>query len=87
LVHPDQAAEEIALPDALASEFDGGKPYVQQMLQVFAEQPVGDRLFIDAILGTASAQPTFYDGYKAMQVVDAALESAETGRCISLDDG
>ena len=86
LMRPGEPRQELPLPDDLASEFDSDKPFVQQMLQVFAEQPVGDRLFIDAILGAASAQPSFYDGYRAQQVVDAAIESAETGRRVSLAD-
>jgi predicted dehydrogenase len=86
LMRPGEPPREMPLPDDLAGEFDADKPHRQQLLQVFAEQPVGDRLFIDAILGTASEWPTFYDGYKAQQVVDAAFESQETGRRITILD-
>jgi predicted dehydrogenase len=86
LMRPGEPPREMPLPDDLANEFDADKPFTQQMLQVFAEQPVGDRLFIDAILGAARAEPSFYDGYKAVQVVDAAFESAETGRRITIPD-
>jgi predicted dehydrogenase len=61
-------------------------PFRQQMRRVLVEQPVGDRLFIDAILGTADARPSFIDGYKTMQVIDAAIESAESGHRVSIVD-
>ena len=86
LMQPGEPSRELPLPTDLSNEFDGSKPFLEQGKQVFREQPVGDRLFIDAILGAAAAQPSFYDGYRAQQVVDAAIESAETGRRISLPD-
>jgi len=51
---------------------------------LFVKQPVGARLFIDGILADRAVSPSFYDGYKAAAVVDAALESQETGRWVSL---
>jgi predicted dehydrogenase len=86
LVRPGEPPCEMPLPEDLASEFAADKPYIPQLLQLFAEQPVGDRQFIDAILGAARAEPSFYDGYKVMQVIDAAVESAETGRRIAIPD-
>jgi predicted dehydrogenase len=86
LIQPGQPPKALPLPDELASEFDQDKSFVQQTLQVFFEQPVGDRLFIDAILGAGNAQPSFYDGYRAQQVIDAAIASAETGQRMSLQD-
>jgi len=46
----------------------------------FTNQSVGDRLFIDAILADHSTEPSFYDGWKAQQVVDAALVSQREGQ-------
>lgn len=48
------------------------------------EQPVGARLFIDCILDDQSAQPSLHDGYKAQQVIDAALLSHESARHIAI---
>lgn len=42
---------------------------------VFTRQAVGSRLFIDAILADRPVAPSFYEGLKAQQVIDAALES------------
>jgi predicted dehydrogenase len=85
-MQPGEPPKELPLPDELAREFDQDKPFVRQTLQVFAEQSVGDRLFIDAILGAGNAQPSFRDGYRAQQVIDAAIASAESGRRITLGD-
>jgi hypothetical protein len=45
----------------------------------FATQPVGVRLFIDAVLEERPVSPSFYDGLKVQEVVDAALESHRCG--------
>jgi predicted dehydrogenase len=39
---------------------------------------------VDAILNDQQIQPNFYDGYKAQQVIQAALESAKTGKSINI---
>jgi predicted dehydrogenase len=46
---------------------------------VFNHQPIGVRFFIDAIIEDHPISPDFYDGYKAQQVIDAALQSHQTG--------
>jgi len=86
LMRPGEPPREMPLPDDLASELHGEIPYIRQLQQAFAEQPVGDRLFIDVILGTVSEWPTFYDGYKAQQVIDAAFESHKTGQRIAIPE-
>ena len=86
LMRPGKPPQELPLPDDLASEFDPDKPFTRQMHRVFAGRPVGECLFNNAILGKASAEPSFYDGYKAQQVVDAAIEPAETWRRVALVD-
>lgn len=45
----------------------------------FKTQPIGDRLFIDAVLAGVPVTPSLYDGWKAQQIVDAALQSHERG--------
>ena len=44
----------------------------------------GDYLFIDSILENRSISPSFYDGLKAQEVIDAAKESHKTCRWVSL---
>ncbi len=52
--------------------------------QVFLRQSAGPRAFIDAILSGHPMEPDFTDGYKAQQVVQAALDSHRTGRRIEI---
>lgn len=40
--------------------------------------------FLDALENNTKIEPNFYDGMKAMQVLDAALKSAEDGRKLVL---
>jgi predicted dehydrogenase len=40
--------------------------------------------FMDAIARKKSIEPNFYDGMKQMEVLDAGLRSAETGRTVTL---
>lgn len=51
----------------------------------FNDKPVvGPRLFVDAILNDEPLQPNFYDGYKAQQVIQAALESEKARKTINI---
>ena len=47
--------------------------------------PVGDRLFVDAVLGVRPARPTFEDGWKVQLVVDAAVRSDHEGHWVEID--
>ena len=52
----------------------------------FNDKPVlGPRLFVDAILNDQPLQPNFYDRYISQQVIQSALESAETGKAININ--
>jgi predicted dehydrogenase len=50
------------------------------IFHLFQTQPVGDRLFIDAICEGRQVTPDFTDGLRVMEVIDAAFESDRTGR-------
>lgn len=65
----------LPVPDALWGEVDPARP-----LDVFTRHPAGARAFIDAILTGQPATPSFYDGLKAQEVVEAALMSDREGR-------
>jgi len=52
----------------------------------FTKNSVGTRLFIDAILEDRPVEPNFYDGFKAQQVIDAALASHEGGCAVKIDN-
>jgi predicted dehydrogenase len=51
---------------------------------VFQKHSAGGRAFIDAILEGKTTGPTFYDGWKAQQVIDAALESDKTRKWVEV---
>src|SRR6185437_4829737 len=67
----------LPIPDQLWGDTDRSNP-----LAVFESQPVGDRLLIDAILKDRPVAPSFYDGMKAQEVVDAAIKSDREGRWV-----
>jgi predicted dehydrogenase len=50
-----------------------------QFRQVFERHLAGPRVFIDAIQNDYMPSPNFSDGYKAQQVMDAAIASHATG--------
>ena len=74
-----EKAETFEIPD---SDFgNGGKENSFD----FNDKPIVDpRLFVDAVLNDQPLQPNFYDGYKAQQVIQAALESAKSGKQITI---
>jgi predicted dehydrogenase len=75
----EEAFQTLTVPDSYwvnASRSD--------LFGIFTSQSVGSRLFVDAILEDRPVTPSFYDGYKAQQVVDAALESHRLGRSVSI---
>jgi predicted dehydrogenase len=45
---------------------------------------VGDRLFIDAILEDKPVAPTFQDGARVQEIIDAAHTAHQTGKWITL---
>ncbi|HEX5689678.1 MAG TPA: Gfo/Idh/MocA family oxidoreductase [Roseiflexaceae bacterium] len=54
------------------------------MLAPFLDQPIGPRLFVDAIVEGQSVAPSFYDGLKTQEIIDAAFESDRRGCRIAL---
>lgn len=53
-------------------------------LAPFTNLQVGDRLFVDAALGQARAEPNFQDGWLTQQIVDAAIRSDRDRRWVSV---
>ncbi len=54
--------------------------------EVFFKQSAGCRAFIDAILKNHLVSPSFYDGYKAQQVMQAAMNSNRLAKWITIED-
>lgn len=69
----------LTIPDAYWGEVDRTQPYLAQLLELFAKQPVGARQFIDNIIADQPVSPNFQDGFKTQQVIDAALEAQRRG--------
>lgn len=69
------------VPEAYWDDISRSDPFA-----IFTHQSVGCRLFIDAILENHTASPTFHDGYKAQQVVEAALEAHRSGCRVTIEN-
>jgi predicted dehydrogenase len=63
----------LPIPDRLLEGVDRENPY--HLLSQFR----GDYLFLDAILEDRPLSPSFYDGLKAQEVIDAAKEAYQKG--------
>ncbi len=77
----EQTFQTLTVPDSYWGDVSRTDPF-----EVFTKQPAGARLFVDAILEGRPVSPSFYDGYKAQQVIDAALESDRTGEAVAIGD-
>jgi predicted dehydrogenase len=74
----------LSVPEDLWRGVNRKSPYFDQLLERFSRQSIGDRLFIDGIVEDHQVSPTFYDGWKVQQVIDAAIASHEQGRWITI---
>jgi predicted dehydrogenase len=79
LARGDELWQPVAIPDHYFEGVDRTKPFLEQMLAMFARQSIGSRLFVDGILADRAVVPSFYEGWKAQQVIDAAIASSESG--------
>jgi predicted dehydrogenase len=75
----EQEIKPIAIPDRLWGDANPNDP--TDLLQ---KQPIGGRLFVDGILDDKPVSPSFYDGLRAQEVIDAGIESHETGRWVEI---
>ena len=82
--HDEEALRVLPIPDELWSGLDQGAPFLSQYWDIFTRQPAGARAFIDAIIDNRRVSPSFFDGLKTQEVIDAALQAHETGCRITL---
>lgn len=82
----EKAIGTLELPPDLIGGVDLSRPLLEWAREYFLTQPVGDRAFLEAIVSDRPAAPSFYDGWKAQEVIDAALESSRTGRWVTIGD-
>lgn len=76
----------LPVPEAYWGEVDRSDFAKDLVPGVFQKQAAGARLFVDAILEDKPLSPSFYDGFKVQQVIDAALQSAKTGRVVTIEN-
>lgn len=74
--------ETLAIPDEFWGDANRDDPF-----DVFQHQSVGDRLFVDAILDDQPLRPSFADGVRVQQVIDAALEANRLGQWVEVGLG
>ena len=82
--HDEQQFTRLASFDYLSGRMDPAEHEMKVMLAPFLDQPIGARLFIDAIVEDRPVSPSFYDGLKAQEVIDAAFESHRSECWVSL---
>jgi predicted dehydrogenase len=83
-IHSEATAFEVLPIPADLAGFTNSAQAAQDNTEPLREQAAGCRAFIDAVLDDKSAYPNFYDGWRVQQVIDAALESNETGCRVSI---
>lgn len=77
--HDEARLRRLPIPDAYWGDARRGQP-----LDVFRSEPVGDRLFIEAIVEDRPIVPSFEDGAKVQAIIEAALESDRLGRAVEV---
>lgn len=84
LARNDEPFQAVTIPDRLLIGVDQEQPFLSQFEAMFRHQSIGSRLFIDGILENRSTVPSFYEGWKAQQVIDAALLAYESGHWVKV---
>ncbi len=84
LAKGDEPFEIVTIPAPYLEGVDLTQPFITQYLSMFTQQSIGSRLFVDAILEDKPVTPSFYEGWKAQQVIDAAITSHESKQWISV---
>lgn len=80
----EQDFRRLSIPEHILEGVDPTQSAMTQNIELFTKQSIGDRMFIDAILKDKPVFPSFYDGLKAQEVIDAAIESYQNGCLVSL---
>ncbi|HMP38885.1 MAG TPA: Gfo/Idh/MocA family oxidoreductase [Roseiflexaceae bacterium] len=80
----EQHIRPLPIPAELWGSAPPAASFHQQLLAPFTSLPVGTRAFIDAIRHDLPITPSFYDGWQAQEVIDAARRSHETGQWVNI---
>ena len=80
----EEQIKPLAIPPDILRGVQPDAPFLEQLQQVFTEQPVGSRLFIDGIVEDNAVSPSFYDGLQTQKVIAAAVEADRRGCWVSV---
>lgn len=80
----EEQFQTLTTPAELWGNVDDTQPFATRLFELFIKQSVGARLFIDSILADRPISPSFHDGLKTQQVIEAALESQRRGCWVSV---
>ena len=80
----DSGFQELAIPDEYLHGLDPAQPVGPQMDALFRRPGMGSRGFVDAILSGQSVAPSFYEGWHAQRVIDAAIAAHESGGWVAV---
>jgi predicted dehydrogenase len=75
----EQEIRPLSIPPDLWEGVDPASP-----LEVSLRHSVGDRAFIDAIVQDRPLTPSFYDGWKVQQVIEAAFAAHDQGCAVTV---
>jgi predicted dehydrogenase len=75
----EQQIGPLVIPDELWAGVDPATP-----AEVTTRHSVGDRAFIDAIVQDRPLTPSFYDGWKVQQVIEAAFAAHDQGCAVAI---
>lgn len=82
--HSEESFRTVSIPDHFWGEARQSTP-LNELVEVFTKQAVGPRLFVDGILEDRAVAPSFHDGLRVQEVIDAAIESDRQGCWVSLE--
>ena len=84
LAKGDEVYKPLAIPASYLAGIDPAQPIGPQMKELFTQQQVGGRLFVDAILAGQTVAPSFHEGWQTQRVIDAAIASHERGQWVNV---
>lgn len=82
-LHEDELMS-LEIPDHLYEGVDRSKSGLELFKECFKGQPFYGYAFVESILNNTVVPPSFYEGMKAQEVIDAAFRSDKTDTLVTL---
>ncbi|MCE7986920.1 MAG: gfo/Idh/MocA family oxidoreductase [Caldilinea sp. CFX5] len=80
----DTGFQELAIPQPYLQGVDPAQPMGAQLDTLFTQPGMGSRSFVDAIVTGQTIAPSFYAGWQAQRVLDAALAAHARGGWVAV---